>query len=121
MSSQLRDAGDLNTRAVIGGNGGPPLDKPAERTPDLRPIILRPCATEDYLRDKGDILDLVRKRIEERGIEPKDIRQTIKGYRAPEHYRVTSGFFDCNISQRRAYQLAAAVGLKRTSSLPWSL
>lgn len=54
-------------------------------------------------------------------MEPKDIRRTIKGWRPEEHYRVTSGFYDCDISLRRAYQLAAAVGLKRTKTLPWSL
>lgn len=87
----------------------------------MRSILQRPCATDDYLFDKKDILDLMRRRIEERKLEPKDIRRTIAGWRPEEHYRVTSGFFDCNISLRRAYQLAAAVGLKRTRGLPFSL
>ncbi|WP_264048937.1 hypothetical protein [Methylobacterium flocculans] len=88
------------------------------RAGQIRP---RPCATDDYLNDKADILDLIRRRIAERELEPKDIRKTIKGWRPEEHCRVTSGFYDCDISQRRAYQLAAAVGLRRTKSLPWGL
>lgn len=33
---------------------------------DKRPIFLRPCRTDEIRSDKPDILDLVRKRIEER-------------------------------------------------------
>ncbi|TXN41697.1 hypothetical protein FV232_17095 [Methylobacterium sp. WL30] len=103
-----------NPRAVIGNNSDAPK-------PDSRQIRLRPCATEDYLNDKADILDLVRRRIAERKLEPKGIRKSIKGWRPEEHYRIKCGFYDCDVSQRRAYQIAAAVGLKRTKQLPWSL
>jgi hypothetical protein len=52
--------------------------------PDNRPIIIpasiQPCAPDEYLNDKGDILDLVRQRIEERKLEPKDIRKSIAGW-----------------------------------------
>ncbi len=85
------------------------------------PAALSPHRPDDYLSDKTDTLDLVRRRIRERALEPKDICRTIAGWRPEEHYWVTSGFYDCDISQRRAYQLAAAAGLRRTKSLPWSI
>lgn len=87
----------------------------------MRPIM-RLCATEEYVADKGDILHLVRRRMEERAIKPIYIRRAgLSRWNAEKHYRLKTGAYDCNISQRAMYQLCSAVGLKRTKQLPWSL
>lgn len=92
--------------------------------PDNRPIIVPHVTsynTEEYRSDRGDILDMVRKRIEERKLEPKDLRRAgISNWNAERHWRLRSGFYD-DVSSRVLYQLCTAVGLKRTKVLPWSL
>ncbi|MEE8629703.1 MULTISPECIES: hypothetical protein [Methylobacterium] len=88
---------------------------------DKRPILMRPCRTDEINSDKSDILDMVRKRIKERGIEPNEIRQAgVSKWSPGAHWRLKEGCFDNAISIERAYQLAIAVGLKRTKALPFS-
>lgn len=42
---------------------------------DAWAIRMRPYVTDELNNDKSDILDMVRKRIKERGIKPADIRR----------------------------------------------
>lgn len=89
---------------------------------DTRQIRVRPHVTDELLSDRGDILDLVRKRIEERKLRPIDIRKAgVSNWDREKHWRVRQGFYDVNISMKVAYQLAVAVGLKRTKVLPFAL
>lgn len=89
---------------------------------DSRPILLRPCRTDEIRSDKTDILDMVRKRIEERKLEPKHLRSAgVTKWSPGAHWRLREGYYDNAISIERAYQLAVAVGLKRTKSLPFAL
>lgn len=88
---------------------------------DTRPILLRPCRTDEIRNDKADILDLVRKRIEERGIKPITIRKKgVSNWGPDDQYRLTQRM-DEAFWIERAYQLAVAVRLKRTKALPFSL
>lgn len=88
---------------------------------DKRPILLRPCRTDEIRNDKADILDMVRKRIEERGIKPVTIRRAgVSKWGPDDQYRLTQGSYEA-FSIERAYQLAVAVRLKRTKVLPFSL
>lgn len=115
------DAG-LGELADIGGTS--PLAPGAQTRPDNRPILLpqvTPYNTEEYRSDRSDILDMVRKRIDERKLEPKHLRKAgISNWNAQKHWRLKSGFYD-DVSQRVMYDLCTAVGLKRTKQLPWSL
>ncbi len=89
---------------------------------DSRPILMRPCRTDEIMNDKADILDMVRKRIKERGIKPMDIRRAgVSKWSPLAHWRLTETCYDNSISIERAYQLAIAVGLKRTKALPFSM
>ena len=88
---------------------------------DKRPIVMRPCRTDELNNDKADILDMVRKRIEERGIQPIDIRRAgVSKWSPGAHWRLSKGYYDNAISIERAYQLAVAVGLRRTKTLPFA-
>ncbi|BCM83575.1 hypothetical protein [Methylobacterium indicum] len=99
-------------------------DAGVERRPDNRPILLPHVTshnTEEYKSDRGDILDLVRARIKERGLKPMDLRRAgISNWNAQKHWRLQEGSYD-DISPRVMYQLCTAVRLRRTKQLPWSL
>ncbi len=120
---------DTGVDAVIGEladtGARSPLPAPGAVTrPDDRPILLpqvTPFNTEEYRSDRADILDMVRKRIEERKLEPKDLRKAgISNWNAEKHWRLQTGFYD-DVSPRVLYHLCTAVGLRRTRALPWSL
>jgi len=74
------------------------------------------------MNDKSDILDMVRKRMKERGIKPMDIRRAgVSKWSPLAHWRLFENCYDNSISIERAYQLAISVGLRRTKTLPFSL
>lgn len=85
--------GETGVDAAIGEladiGGSPSLAPGAVTRPDDRPILLpsvTPYNTEEYKSDRTDILDMVRKRIEERKLEPKDLRKAgISNWNAEKH------------------------------------
>ncbi|KQP62158.1 hypothetical protein [Methylobacterium sp. Leaf112] len=72
------------------------------------------CA-DSYLSDKGILLDMCRARICRLGMRSRDIHQSIPGWRAGEHWRLLDGEYDVDISLKRAYQIAEAIGLRKVA------
>ena len=86
---------------------------------DKRPILIEPYETVDHRNDKHDILDMVRQHIEERGISSTAIRKAgVSSWNPEKHYRLRHGGYSYNM--KAAYQLATAVGLKRTKALSFA-
>lgn len=87
---------------------------------DRRQIYLDDKVEHD--NDKHDILDLVRQRIRERKLKPIEIRRSgVPNWNKERHWRLRTGYYDCDISMKVAYHLAVACGLKRTKVLPFDL
>jgi hypothetical protein len=83
-------------------------------------IVLRKRAVQThcaarYLSDKAILLDMCRARICRLGMLSKDIQMSLATWRAGEHWRLLDGEYDVDISLKRAYQIAEAIGLRKVA------
>ncbi len=81
--------------------------------PKTRKRAIRTRCADRYLSDKDLLLGMIRTRIKRLGLGSVDIHRSLDTYRKEEHWRLTCGFYDVNISLKRAYQVAEAVGLRK--------
>ena len=88
--------------------GGIDVDRPKPRKRAIRTF----CA-DSYVSDKDLLLGMIRARIERLDLSSIDIHRSLDTYRSSEHWRLKSSYYDVNISLKRAYQIAEAVGLRK--------
>ena len=81
----------------------------------VRKRAVRTHCAASYLSDKQVFLDMIRARVCRSGLRSEDIHRSLATWRAGEHWRLLDGDYDCDISLKRAYEVAEAIGLRKAA------